>query len=176
MSDRTALVTLLSHSGTLYVDDIAVMHKASYESQLAAMRDLHSRNRYAAGYIDANGIGSAVAEFASKQISAKIKGFTWTGANKTPAYESLRASIFDRKVKFNKKFEALIRKDFANVHRIVSETGKVTFEAGRDSNGHSDVTSAVVLALQAAKDNPASMTMPSTWARPTHFGARSSFF
>lgn len=31
-SDRTALVTLLEHQGTYYVDGIIVMHKASYES------------------------------------------------------------------------------------------------------------------------------------------------
>lgn len=31
-SDRSALVTLREASGVLYVDDIVVMHKASYES------------------------------------------------------------------------------------------------------------------------------------------------
>ena len=31
-SDRTALVTLKELLGTFYVDDIVVMHKASYES------------------------------------------------------------------------------------------------------------------------------------------------
>lgn len=49
------------------------------------------------------------------------------------------------------------------MHRIVSETGKVQFEAGRSKQGHSDVTSAIVLALQAAKDSPANLTEPVTY-------------
>lgn len=44
--------------------------------------------------------------------------------------------------------------DFRNVHRIVNEAGKVTYSAGRDANGHSDATSALVLALMAAKEHP----------------------
>ena len=87
-------------------------------------------------------------------MSSRIKGFTWTVANKTPAYEDLRAGIFDHKVKFNRKFKSLLEEDFSNVSRIVSESGKVSFEAGRNRNGHSDVTSSIVLALQAAKKNP----------------------
>lgn len=78
--------------------------------------------------------------------------------------------MFDHKLKFNKKFKDLLEMDFMNVHRVVSETGKVSFEAGRGPNGHSDVTSAVVLALQAAKTCPASFSIPQTWARPSSFG------
>lgn len=111
-SDRSALVTLREASGVLYVDDIVVMHKASYESQMTAMNDLHSRNHYTSGYIDAVGIGSALSEFVSKKVSTKLKGFNWTSANKTPAYEAMRARIFDHKLKFNSKFKNLIQEDF----------------------------------------------------------------
>ena len=57
--------------------------------------------------------------------------------NKTSSYEDLRALVFNRK------------QDFRNVHRVVSESGKVSYQAGRDENGHSDATSALVLAIQA---------------------------
>lgn len=53
-----------------------------------------------------------MSEFATKQVSSKIKGFTWTSANKTPAYEALRASIFDHKLKMYKKFKPIIELDF----------------------------------------------------------------
>lgn len=56
------------------------------------------------------------------------------------------------------------------MHREVSEAGKVVFSAGRDENGHSDVTSALVLALQAAKAKPASFGMPRTWSMDSVFG------
>ena len=169
-SDRTALVTLKELLGTFYVDDIVVMHKASYESQMSIVKQLHEREKYTSGYIDQNGIGSALAEFVSKQISSRLRGFTWTGANKTPSYEALRAAIFDHKLKFNSKFRSIIEEDFQNVHRIVSETGKVQFEAGRSKQGHSDVTSAIVLALQSAKDNPVNLVEPQTYMRFSSLG------
>ena len=169
-SDRTALVTLKELLGTFYVDDIVVMHKASYESQMSIVKQLHEREKYTSGYIDQNGIGSALAEFVSKQISSRLRGFTWTGTNKTPSYEALRAAIFDHKLKFNSKFRSIIEEDFQNVHRIVSETGKVQFEAGRSKQGHSDVTSAIVLALQSAKDNPVNLVEPQSYMRFSPLG------
>ena len=175
-SDRTALVTLKELLGTFYVDDIVVMHKASYESQMSIVKQLHEREKYTSGYIDQNGIGSALAEFVSKQISSRLRGFTWTGANKTPSYEALRAAVFDHKLKFNSKFRSIIEEDFQNVHRIVSETGKVQFEAGRNKQGHSDVTSAIVLALQAAKDIPANLLQPQSYMRFSHLGQWHSMF
>lgn len=83
-------------------------------------------------------------------MSAKVKGYTWTASNKTPAYEALRALIFDHKLKFASHLKQLITSDFSNVHRVVTEAGKVSYQAGRDANGHSDATSALVLAVQAA--------------------------
>ena len=170
-SDRTALVTLRQLQDEFYVDDIIVMHKASYESQMSTVKHAHETNRYQSGYVDQNGIGSALAEFITKQVSSRLKGYTWTVANKTPAYEAVRAAVFDHKLKFNAKFRSLVEEDFQNVHRIVSETGKVQFDAGRGKNGHSDVTSALVLALQAAKASPLSMTAPQPYMRASSFGS-----
>lgn len=173
-SDRTAIVTLAQHNETFYLKDIAIMHKASYESQLDILKQLHQANQYIAGLVDQNGIGSALAEFATKQVTSKIKGFTWTSANKTPAYEALRAAMFDHKLKVLRRWKPVIELDFQNVHRIVNEAGKVSFEAGRNSQGHSDVTSALVLALQAAKSNPASFSQPVGFQRTSPFGTWSS--
>lgn len=76
---------------------------------------MNSKHTYKAGFLDETGIGSAFAEFVTKKVSSLIKGYTWTGANKTPAYEDLRAKIFQHKVKFNSKFKPLIIEDFNNV-------------------------------------------------------------
>lgn len=175
-SDRTAIVTIAQVGDQSYLKDIVVMHKASYESQLDILKELHKKYNYQAGFIDQNGIGSALSEFATKQVSSKIKGFTWTSANKTPAYEALRASIFDHKFKVDKKWKSVIELDFQNVHRIVNEAGKVSFEAGRNAQGHSDITSAIVLALQAARQNPTNFSGPSSWQYSSAFGSRSSRF
>jgi hypothetical protein len=76
--DRTAIVTLAQAGDVFYLEDITVLRKASYEDQLGVLGNLHARNSYQAGLVDQNGIGSAVAEFAQKKVSSRIKGYTWT--------------------------------------------------------------------------------------------------
>lgn len=49
-----------------------------------------------------------LAETATKQVSAKIRGYTWTGTNKTPAYEALRALVFDSKIRFASHLKKLV--------------------------------------------------------------------
>lgn len=51
-SDRTALASIADVNGVLHLDDITVLHKASYEHQLQVMKDLNKKYRYAAGYVD----------------------------------------------------------------------------------------------------------------------------
>lgn len=124
------------------------------------LKELYAKYNWTAGYIDENGIGSALAEFATKQVTSKVKGYTWTAQNKTPSYEALRAKIFDHNLKFASHLRDLVVQDFSNVHRVVSEAGRVSYEAGRDSNGHSDFTSALVLAVQAAASSPIQAMLP----------------
>ena len=127
-SDRTAIVTLAElPDHTLYVEDVAILNKATYTDQLQILKDFHAKYNYVAGLIDQNGIGSALAEFATKQVSAKLKGYTWTLSNKTPAYEELRSKCFDHKLKFPTRLKEMVVKDFNNVSRVVSEAGKVSY-------------------------------------------------
>lgn len=170
-SDRTAIVDLAQlKDGSYFVRDIVMMNKASYESQLNIVRQKNDKLKYKGGFIDANGIGSALSEFASKQVSAKIRPFIWTSANKTPAYEDMRAMVFDHKLKFASHLEQLVKQDIRNVHRLVNEAGKVSYSAGRDANGHSDATSAMVLAIQASKQFPNQLATPQAYGRQSAFG------
>lgn len=150
-SDRTAIAIVSIDKDIFYVYDIAILHKASYEEQLNTLQSLHKTYNFQNGFIDANGIGNPIAEFANKRISARIKAFTWTGANKTPAFEYMRSKIFDRQLFFAEHLKPLITTDFQNVQRIITADGNIKYVAGRDENGHSDAVSALVLALQAAK-------------------------
>lgn len=168
-SDRTAIVTIYQDKDIYYVDDATILHKTSYEDQLNMLKVLYAKYKWTAGFIDQNGIGSAVAEFATKQVTTKIKGFVWTGSNKTPAYEYLRSLCMDHKIKFKSSLAKLFECDFQNIDKIVSEDGKVKYVAGRDGNGHSDATSALVLGLQAAKQNPANFVMPMPWTFNSRF-------
>lgn len=154
--DRTAIADIAElEDGSYFVRDVTVLHKAEYRDQLETMKALYEKNGWSSGLIDANGIGNPIAEFANKNISARITGFTWTASNKTPSYENTRSLVFDRKLVFSEHLRQLVVSDFQNVSRIVTEAGVVKYVAGRDANGHSDVTSAIVLGLLSAKKAPA---------------------
>ena len=175
-SDRTAMVTVKQSKDIAYIDDIVIMHKASYEDQLDMAKSLHNKNTYKSGYVDKTGIGSAFSEFVEKKVCSNIKGLQFTAANKTPMFENLRSRIFDHTLKINGKFKSMIELDFNNVQRIVNEAGQVKYEAGHNSQGHSDITSAIVLALKAIKDNPVSFSLPSAYQRYGAFGGVTSMF
>lgn len=164
-SDRTAMVTIQQINNRNYVDDIVVLHKAEYEHQLEIAKELHSKNKYRGGYVDKTGIGSAFSEFVTKKVCVNIKGLSFTASNKPQMYEALRSQVFDHTILFNRKFKSMLEMDFNNVQRIVTESGQVKYEAGHNAQGHSDITSALVLALQSIKDNPASLSYPSSYTR-----------
>ena len=175
-SDRTAMVTVKQAKDIAYLEDIVIMHKASYEDQLDMAKTLHTKNTYKSGYVDKTGIGSAFSEFIEKKVCSQIKGLQFTASNKTQMFENLRSRIFDHTLKINRKFKSMIELDFNNVQRIVNEAGQVKYEAGHNAQGHSDITSAIVLALQAIKDNPVSFAMPVSYNRSSVFSGYSRLF
>ena len=148
--DKSAIATVAELAdGTFFVEDIAMMHKAEYAHQLDVLKQLNEKHKWNAGYIDSVGIGNPIAEFANKQVSAKIKGFAWSASNKTKVYENARSLIFDRKLVFAEHLKSIIMPDFENISRIVNEAGQVKYSAGRNEQGHSDAASALFLALWA---------------------------
>lgn len=159
--DRTAIADVAElDDGSFFVRDVTVLNKADYQTQLGTLKSLHEKKGWSSGLVDAVGIGNPIAEFANKKICARITGFSWTAQNKPPAYEHVRALVFDRKLVFADHLRPLVVSDFSNIARVVTESGKVTYTAGRNENGHSDGASAIVLALQAAKNRPASFVQP----------------
>lgn len=159
-NDRSAMVVCKQVKDTTYLEDIIVLNKVSYENQLQICKQLNDKYKFKFGYVDETGIGNALAEFISKKVNSQIKGLSFTAANKTPMYEYLRSQIFQHKLFINKKFQSIIEQDFQNVQRIVTENGQVKFNAGRDQNGHSDITSALVLCLNAIRQNPVVFSNP----------------
>lgn len=168
-SDKTAITILAYDSDKTWVDDIITLDKCPYSDQIDIVRQLHQKYKFTGGLIDQGGIGSAVAEQITKFICSKLKGISFTGTNKTPMYENLRAKIFDHKILFKKDFKNILKNDFYNVHRIVTESGQVKFEAGRDDQGHSDVTSSIVLGLEAIKQMPVSYALPRGYTGVSRF-------
>ena len=169
--DRTSIVAVKQLGDKLYVDSIKTLHKCEYQKQLDEFaKHVAMQKGFVAGYIDAGGIGSAVAEFAGQKISPKLKPFVFTGTSKTPAYELFRSKVMQRgQILFLPEAAKLARADVLNVSRIVTESGQVRYTAESNAEGHGDIISGIVLALQAWHDFPIQVSLPIPYARPTSF-------
>lgn len=174
--DRTAISILKAVGDKAYLENIITLDKCPYKEQIDLVKKLHTKHKFTAGYIDEGGIGSAVAEQITKEVSSKLKGLQFTGSNKTPLYEAVRAKVFDHKLLFNPEFKQQIVSDFLNVHRLVSETGVVKFEAGSSNAGHSDVTSSLTLALEALRCFPMNFENPVVHVNSSALGPRRPIF
>ena len=169
--DRTSIVAVKQVGDKLYVDSIKTLHKCEYQKQLDEFaKHVQMQKGFVAGYIDAGGIGSAVAEFAGQKISPKLKPFIFTATSKTPAYELFRSKVMQRgQILFSPEAAKLARADVLNVSRIVTESGQVRYTAESNAEGHGDIISGIVLALQAWHDFPIQVSLPIPYARPTSF-------
>lgn len=152
--DKTAIVQATGLGGTMYVEEITVLDKVEYCKQLEAVASLDKSKHFTGGYVDAGGIGSMLAEYVNKQVSSRIKPLSFTGSNKTPMYEALRDLVFRQRIKFAKHLIERVKQDLQHVSRVVTASGEVRYQASRNSEGHSDITSALVLCTEAFKKMP----------------------
>lgn len=168
--DMTAIVQVSLRKGVYWVDSIKTMGGAQYKTQLSEIgKAARSAPLFGGGYIDAGGIGSAVAEFAHQELDSRLKPFTFTAGSKTQAYEFVRHLAKDGRLFFQKDAREKAAEDIQNVYRIVTPDGQIRYRADRNANGHGDVVSALVLALQAAKDMPLRAALPESWSLPSAF-------
>ena len=169
--DKTSIVAVKQVGDKLYVDSIKTLHRCEYQKQLDEFaKHAAAQKNLVAGYIDAGGIGSAVAEFAGQKISPKLKPFIFTATSKTPAYELFRSKVMQRgQILFSPEAAKLARADVLNVSRIVTESGQVRYTADSNAEGHGDIVSGIVLALQAWHDFPLQASLPIPYSRMTAF-------
>lgn len=66
---------------------------------------MHARYQFKGGLVDQCGIGSMLAEEITRTVTPKIRGFTWSSANKTDLYDSLRTTLQDSKIKCSKQHD-----------------------------------------------------------------------
>lgn len=168
--DNSAITVLKTIGEITWVEDVVMLKGLPYAEQLNELRRLHAKYAFTSGQIDATGIGSAFAEQVHNEISPKFNGMAFTGANKTPMHEAVRAACFSKKLRFSPKVRDLVLDDFSNVHRIVDENGNVKFRASRNEQGHSDFTSALVLGYDSAMTNRKSFQQPKPIIRQSAFG------
>ena len=169
--DRTCMSVIREFGDSVFVDELLTLDNTPYQEQLDFIARLHAQRGFTAAYVDAGGIGNAVAEFAHAKISPVIRPFTFTSSNKTPLHEAFRDLVFRKRILFRDTLRDLVVPQIANVQRIVTASGDVRYSAGRNDCGHSDAISAILLALQARKDHPASSSLPVSVCRPSRMGS-----
>lgn len=169
-NDFSALVVGYGKDKDFYIVDVVKLKDVAYSEQLKIVQHLNERYNFFAGYTDAVGIGNMIAEEIEKNVNAKIKGFIWNGSNKSIMHDNLRTLIQNRNFHVNSEFSDLIKNDFAQMRRYISATGKISYSAPHTKDGHSDITSGIVLALEAMRANPVSFANPVVMASNSHFG------
>lgn len=168
--DKTAIVQATSCNDTLFIEEITVLDNVEYSKQLEAVASLERSKHFTGGYVDSGGIGSMLAEYVHKQVSSRIKPLSFTGANKTPMYEALRDLVFRQKVKFAKHLIERVKQDMQQVSRVVTASGEVRYQASRGEEGHSDITSALVLCIESFKKMPMSQALPVSMPAASRLG------
>ena len=169
--DGTAIVALgRTKESKIYLLDLCTLHNVEYEKQINFVKEIFKKYNPKAMYGDAGGLGSPIMEELNKKVSTRIKPFNFTSANKTDAYEYLRKQVFDRNIFFKEDFRTQIVSDLSLIQQIISENGKVSYVSRRANGSHGDIVSAVVLALQAIRDNPINASTPQTFQFNSAFG------
>lgn len=169
--DGTAIVALgRTKESKIYLLDLCTLHNVEYEKQINFVKEIFKKYNPKAMYGDAGGLGNPIMEELNKKVSTRIKPFNFTSANKTDAYEYLRKQVFDRNIFFKEDFRTQIVSDLSLIQQIISENGKISYVSRRANGSHGDIVSAVVLALQAIRDNPINASTPQTFQFNSAFG------
>lgn len=169
--DGTAIVALgRTKESKIYLLDLCTLHNVEYEKQINFVKEIFRKYNPKAMYGDAGGLGSPIMEELNKKVSTRIKPFNFTSANKTDAYEYLRKQVFDRNIFFKEDFRTQIVSDLSLIQQIISENGKISYVSRRANGSHGDIVSAIVLALQAIRDNPINASIPQTFQFNSAFG------
>ena len=169
--DGTAIVALgRTKESKIYLLDLCTLHNVEYEKQINFVKEIFRKYNPKAMYGDAGGLGSPIMEELNKKVSTRIKPFNFTSANKTDAYEYFRKQVFDRNIFFKEDFRTQIVSDLSLIQQIISENGKLSYVSRRANGSHGDIVSAIVLALQAIRDNPINASTPQTFQFPSAFG------
>ena len=120
--------------------------------------------------MDEVGVGYGLAERINREISARIKGYSWNASNKTEAFELFKTDALSRKIGFPRKYEEAIKAEIKMVTKIVTPDGKTKYTAARNSLGHGDLVSGMILAHQAWRDMPMNASVPAPVPFSSAFG------
>jgi phage FluMu gp28-like protein len=134
----------------LWVRELVVERRISFEEQEAIVDRLWGRYRIERGCFDQSGMGEMVVERAQKKYGSMVEGVIFGSANKLALATEGKRRFETRGLRIPPLPE--LRDDLHKLKKSVSAVGTPRFDADRDSNGHADRTWALFLAIMAAGD------------------------
>jgi phage FluMu gp28-like protein len=101
--------------------------------------------------VDSTGIGAMIAEELARKFGTyRVSECQFSAAFKGEIMTHLRRMFEDRAVRI--PVNRTVREDLHSLQKITSQTGGVKYSAPRTDDGHADRSTALALALHAAKD------------------------
>jgi phage FluMu gp28-like protein len=141
--------------GMLWTREVSVLEPDADVNNRFAIQDAEL-DRLVAKYdvrkisIDATGIGKKPVEDAIKRYGEyRVEGVDMTNTRQYELATGGRQAMENRIVKIPRDRSVL--KDLEKIRRTMTATGKISFRAQRDKEGHADRSWAYMLAIQAAQ-------------------------
>jgi phage FluMu gp28-like protein len=157
--DLTVCWTFERVAQTLWTREALTLEKMATPEQLEILRPRLKRARKVC--LDFTGAGVGLGDYLVKEFgewnpmshaAGRVELCQFTGALKCEIFPRLRAAMEKREVRI--PVSRAIREDLHGIHRVVSQSGNVTYRASYSADGHSDRCTALALALRAAAGEP----------------------
>jgi phage FluMu gp28-like protein len=157
--DLTVCWVLEKAGRDLWTREVLALQRTPTPAQLEALRPRVQRARRVC--VDYTGPGIGLGDHLAQEFglapdrtdwSGKVELCTFTAPLKEEIFVKLRAAFERRKIWIPPS--QVIREDLHGVHRIISNTGHISYRATQSADGHSDRCTALALALRAAESAP----------------------
>lgn len=169
--DLSVLIIVNVKDDIITVEHMETYRNMPYNQQMEAIEAALATWSPMGGHIDATGIGSMLAEEVQRK-HPKIKPFIFSSGTKTSSYDRLRKTLQSRQLFIVNDFFEQLMSDMLGVKRIIGNNGRTSYSALHTSDGHSDATSALALAVESYHDMPPSFAEPLSWLPQSTFGPR----
>lgn len=154
VNDPTVCVTLERRDGRLYVVEMVSLQGAALSDQDAMLAPRIERAARAS--IDASGIGRDIAQRMVRRFGGKVIEQATTAKWKRQAFQALIAAMSDKRIAL--PGDRALRDDL-HAYQVTGAGETASYTAPRTADGHSDRTSAIVHAWDAATQ-PTSLFCP----------------
>ncbi len=152
--DLTAIWILELKGFDLITRCIKILRHADFETQQEEILSILKHRGVKICCVDATGIGAQLAETAAKRFPSKVIQCAFSAPFKTEIYLGMLKDFQEGAIQIppeDEKEVVSIEEDIHNIQRVFTSGGNLLFYAPTNEDGHSDLGSALALALHAVR-------------------------